>query len=65
MSRQMTPEQITEMYKPKKETLHPFRSLENYKAMHAKVAESKGRSEQLRAATTLTLARKICFGLGK
>lgn len=39
------------------------RSLENYKAMHAKTAESKGKGAELRNARTLTQARKIVFGL--
>lgn len=38
------------------------KSLENYKKIQAKTAESKGVSEQLTAAKTLTQARKIVYG---
>lgn len=62
MARQMTAEQLIEFYHPKKETWSPFRSLQNYKSMHLKVAKSKGREEMLMNAKTLTQARKICFG---
>lgn len=58
----MTKEQIIEMHRPQKETWSPFRSLENYKAVHAKVAESKGRAQALKDAKTLTTARKVCYG---
>lgn len=43
-------------------TLAPFRSLDNYKKMQVKVAENKGRLEQLLAAPTLTAARRIVYG---
>lgn len=45
--------------KAKRET---FRSLENYKAQQMEVAKNKGREAQLKAATTLTSARKIVYG---
>jgi hypothetical protein len=38
------------------------RNLENYKALHAKTAEDKGVGAALKAAKTLTQARKIVFG---
>lgn len=38
------------------------KSLENYKKQQAKVAESKGRTEELKAAKTLTQARKAIYG---
>lgn len=41
------------------------RNLENYKGMHAKYAESKGISNELRSAKTLTQARKVVFGYKK
>jgi hypothetical protein len=40
----------------------PFRSLENYKEMHKKTAESKGVASALAQAKTLTQARIILFG---
>jgi len=46
----------------KRETWYPFRNLENYKSTQMKVAESKGRVEQLKTATTLTAACRICYG---
>lgn len=39
------------------------RSLENYKNQQRKVAESKGVLQQLLAASTLTSARKIVYGV--
>lgn len=41
------------------------RSLDNYKDMHAKTAADKGVTAELRAAKTLTQARKIVFGYKK
>lgn len=38
------------------------RSLKNYKAMHAKTAESKKVHTEFMAATTLTRARAILWG---
>lgn len=46
----------------KKETWYPFRSLENYKSTQAHIAAKKGKTEQLKAAPTLTAARRIVFG---
>lgn len=56
----MTKAEIEQKYRP--DSVWRGRSLENYKAMQAKVAESKGRLEQLKAAKTLTEARRICYG---
>lgn len=42
-----------------------FRSLENYKQMHVKTAESKGCLDLFMKARTLTEARKILFGVKK
>lgn len=50
-------------HKPEYEWLG--RSLDNYKSMHARTAESRGVGEQLRSAKTLTQARKIVFGYKK
>jgi len=36
--------------------------LENYKNQHAETAKSKGLVEELKAARTLTKARKVLFG---
>jgi hypothetical protein len=41
------------------------RSLDNYKAMHAKTAADKGLTNELKAAKTLTQARKILWGYKK
>lgn len=41
------------------------RSLENYKAIHAKTAEQKGVSHELQNARTLTAAKKVVFGIKK
>ena len=40
----------------------PFRSLANYKAMHAKTAKEKGVYAEFVEAQTLTRARRILFG---
>jgi len=39
------------------------RSLNNYKAQHAKNAKAKGVYAEFMATTTLTRARKILFGV--
>ena len=39
-----------------------FRSLPNYKAMHAQTAKDKGKYEEFMAATTLTRAKRILWG---
>ena len=39
------------------------RSLDNYKQMHRKSAESRGNLKEFLAATTLTQARKLAFGM--
>lgn len=44
-------------------TYKPFGNLQNYKDMQAKSAESKGVLKELMAATTLTEARKIVYGV--
>lgn len=56
-------EEQQQKYKP--ETQWFGRSLENYKAQQAGVAESKGVGAELRAAKTLTQARKIVYGYKK
>lgn len=38
------------------------RSLDNYKSVHMAKAESAGKGAELRAARTLTAARKVVFG---
>lgn len=40
-------------------TLSPFRNLANYKQMHSKRAESKGKLDAFMAAPTLTAARRL------
>ncbi len=41
------------------------RSLENYKSMHAKLAQDKGVEREFQESRTLTQARKILFGYKK
>ena len=42
-----------------------LRSLANYKAQHAALAKEKGVEKELEAATTLTAAKKILYGVKK
>lgn len=56
----MTKDEIKAKYCPSSNYLG--RNLENYKQMQSKVAASKGVSDQLKAAKTLTAARKIVYG---
>lgn len=46
----------------KKQTLYPFRNLENYKRMHVGAAEARGKRDAFLAASTLTAARRLAFG---
>jgi len=40
----------------------PFRSLKNYKEIHAKTAREKGVYVEFMSALTLTSARRLLFG---
>jgi len=46
----------------KKEVRYPFRSLQNYQAIHKTKAEQTGRIKEFMQAKTLTQARKVLFG---
>ena len=48
-------------YREERYVWYPFRSLENYKAMHKERAKKMGVLEEFLAAQTLTSARKIVF----
>jgi hypothetical protein len=59
----MTNEKDANIHKPDWNWLG--RSLDNYKSMHAAEAATRGVGEKLKAAKTLTEARKIVFGYKK
>ncbi len=56
----MTKEEIKQKYNPSSNYLG--RSLKNYQEMQSKAAAQKGVLEQLKAAKTLTAAKKIVYG---